>query len=606
MPKNKINLIGFASLAILILIIFYRFSSYSLFDSDFWWHISTGRYIVTNNSIPDSDPFSFTSAMDENKNLYPERENFILKQYWLAQVIFYLIFEHTGAKGIILLRAILLTATLVIVLWRLQRWSVSFPVMFAFIFLLFTNLTRSTGERPVLFTIFFTAVAFFILEDFKQKKNRRIFLLAPLMFFWSNLHGGFIIGIGIIGVVMLSEGVNIIIKKSVYSRHDIKLFYGVSILAIICSYINPAGWDTFHIVMSSKYLPFTTGIQEYQSPLFYFQNKYYPIAYHYIIIACLFPLILLIRNKKFDFGHAVLLLIFLVASLSASRFTVYYAIIGAMILGKEADAFLKGLLDGRITERVKSQLFMGLAFTCVLSSLLFAAGVLNVGALGFNILKGSVPERAANFMVKNNIQGNIFNDYAYGGYLTWRLYPEKTFIDSRALNLTVMTEYGWVANAVTSVSGKELTAGKKPLWGRILENYNIDIILLSTLDTYGQVSNLIFDLVEGNEWVPVFCDDISVIFIKDTTQNREIIEKSRLTKETVYNYIILHALNLAMSNKSNYHFLETIAKNFQKMDRLNDALLAYTYALKRFPRPELQNEINKIEAELKMRDTLKK
>ncbi len=118
----KKNIVGPLALLILLLTFFYSYASRSLFDSDFWWHISTGRHILQHNTIPDTDPFSFTSGLEENKNLYPLRENFILKQYWLAQIIFYRIYDYAGAAGIIVLRALLLTLTIVFVLWRLQRW----------------------------------------------------------------------------------------------------------------------------------------------------------------------------------------------------------------------------------------------------------------------------------------------------------------------------------------------------------------------------------------------------------------------------------------------------------------------------------------------------
>ena len=149
------------------------FLTVPLWDYDFWWHIATGRYIVETGSLPEKDLFSYTSTLAENKNVFPVWENFILKQYWLSQIIFYLIYDYTGPKGIIILRTVLLVLTLLIVFWRLQRWSVSFPVSFIFVFTLFTLLTRSTGERPVLFTIFLLPLPFscwMILRIIKAKR----------------------------------------------------------------------------------------------------------------------------------------------------------------------------------------------------------------------------------------------------------------------------------------------------------------------------------------------------------------------------------------------------------------------------------------------------
>ena len=603
MTPKKTYLIGIASLIIFLLSFFYFFAVVSLFDSDFWWHVSTGRYIVTNRSLPDSDPFSFTSALDENKNLHPQRENFILKQYWMSQIIFYLLYKNAGAAGIILLRALLLTLTLIIVLWRLRRWSVSLPICFIFLSFLLTIIVRSTGERPVLFTILFTALTFFIIEDFKGKRDKRIFLLSPVMLLWSNLHGGFVLGVVFIMVFMLGEGMKMVLNKSTYTKREIILFYTATIMALGFSFINPTGWDVFIITFSSKYKAFTEGIQEYQSPIFYFRYKVYPLLYGYVILALIFPLILILRNKRVDLTHIVLLSGLLFMSLSASRFIIYYSTIAVMVLGREVDTVLNGLLSGRISEKINSKLSSALIVTCLVSSILFAVGIFKFEYFRFGIASYySVPEKAVDFMASNSLQGNIFNDYAYGGYITWRLYPEKTFIDTRALNLTVMAEYGWIINAVNSITGKKLAPGRMPLWERLLVHYDINIIFLAPLDVYGKIPYIIFELAEGDKWVPVYCDPLSIIFIKNTEPNREIIARAKLSKDIVYNMLIYATVRSAMTNKVNYTYLASIGQTFYKMGRLKDALVAYKYAMKRLPSPQILSEIDKIESELKTKE----
>jgi len=50
-------------------------------DPDFFWHISTGRWILENKALPSEDPFSYTTP-----RLLSDREFFILRSYWLSQV----------------------------------------------------------------------------------------------------------------------------------------------------------------------------------------------------------------------------------------------------------------------------------------------------------------------------------------------------------------------------------------------------------------------------------------------------------------------------------------------------------------------------------------
>jgi len=589
----------------LILTFFLQFLRMNLWDHDFWWHIATGRYIVTERHLPEKDPFSFTSAMEENNNLFPKRENFILKQYWLSQILFYLLYDYAGPKGIILLRSTLYIMTILFVLWRLQRWSVSLPVSFISVFSLFMLLTsRLTGERPVLFTILFTAVLFFILEDFRDKKDRRILLLPPLMLFWSNLHGGFIIGVGIIMIFMFCEGLKIVLKRNVYTRREIILFYTATIAALGFSFINPTGWDAFVIALSSKYKPFIEGIQEYDSLFTVYKERLSSINSWHMALVVLFPLVLIIRNRKFDFTHIMLLAVLLIMSVSAVRFVDYFGIIAVMVIGREMDMWIKDLFRSRFSEQKYARLLNWLTVATFFSLMFFIAGSTFKNP-GFTLARDySVPEKAVDFIEKNGLKGNMFNDFAYGGYLTWRLYPgEKTFIDTRALNFTVMTEFGWIARAVDSIYRAEPSPTKGPLWERLLNHYNINFVFLNPHDVHGTLLRIIFKLSDSDKWVPVYCDPISIIFVRNTEQNRHVIEKFRLSKEVIYNTLIYQSAKLALLKTVNPRPLMSLGETFYEMGRLNDAIKAYQYALKRMPgSPVIKKRLAQIESDMKMKE----
>lgn len=602
---NKKNLVIIISAFVILLsTFFYVYLSVRLFDSDFWWHIATGKYIVETGTIPDRDPFSFTANREENRNLLPERENFLLKQYWLGQTIFYLIFDLFGPKGIITLRALILFMVILLVLWRLTRLKVSFYIIFVFIFFVYLDLARFTGERPVLFTILFTVLTFIILEEFKQKKTKILLLLIPLMLLWANLHGGFIIGVVIIGIYMIFEGIKIIFKKADYTKREISLFYIVTILALGASYINPTGWEAFSIAISPKYKFLETGIQEYQSPFVLYLSKLSSIDYGYIPLVVLFPVILLLRNRKIDLTNVILLAGLFIMAAKSGRYTIYYVSIAAIVLGKETDILVRQLFSG-ISEKTFTKIHTAFAVLALISSLIFFVGVFKFQWLQLDVARGSyVPEGTVDFVEENKLEGNMLNTATYGGYITWRLYPwKKTFIDTRWLNFTVQQEFAWIANTVESFSGKELTEGKKPLWKRLLKNYNINFVLIETLDVYGNVPKLLLTLTEDDDWAPVYAEPMAFVFIRNIPKNSTIIEKFRLQKDHVYNTVIMVAAQMAIYKESNPKYLITLGKTFYSMGRLNDALTAYEYALQRFPKEQYAHDmIARIKSELKDKD----
>jgi hypothetical protein len=580
--------------------VFLIFLKVDLWDYDFWWHIATGRYIVETGTIPDKDPFSYTSNLDENRNPFPGWENSVLKQYWLSQIILYLIYDYAGPKGIIILRSVLLILTLFLVFRQLQRWSVSLPVTFIFVFMLFTILMKALGERPVLFTILFTALAFFILEDFKDKKDKRILLLPPLMLLWSNLHGGFILGVVIIMSFIIGEGIKILLKKDEYTRHEIILFYTVTIMSIGLSFINPTGWDAFSFALSTKYRPFTEGVYEYQSPFLMYKNKLMQVQYSYVFLVLIFPIVLILRNRKFDLSHFMLLSGTLIMSISAMRFIVYYGIIGAMVLGKESDILIRNLLKMKFSDKAYQKILNGLTIAIFFSAILFMTGFLKFKDLNFDIARYySVPAAAVDFIEKNSLQGNMFNDMNYGGYIAWRLYPwQKTFIDTRAPNFAVRLESGWIEGGVDSVDGTN-SDKNVAVWKVLLNHYKVNFVFMPLLNLYGYIPPLIFKLSESEMWVPVYCDMSSIIFIRNTPENSEVINKFRLSKDDVYNRIIyMSTMNALLVDKINPGYFISLGETFYRMGRLHDALIAYRYALKRLPNPVIQKKINQIESEM--------
>src|SRR4051794_16207019 len=92
-------ILGFGALLLISL-----FTSESS-DSDTWWHLKTGQYILQQHKLPVPDPFSWTTYM--GKPAYPGEETtryFNLTHEWLSQVMLYGSFAAAGFKGLFFLR----------------------------------------------------------------------------------------------------------------------------------------------------------------------------------------------------------------------------------------------------------------------------------------------------------------------------------------------------------------------------------------------------------------------------------------------------------------------------------------------------------------------
>ena len=165
-------------------------------DSDTWWHLKTGQYILQTHQLPDPDPFAFTTK--SAGAAYPDEpivRHFNLTHEWLAQILFYLAYATGGFTGLVILRALLLIAVCAFTGLVAHRRTGSFYWAIAAAIATGTVANRYVSDRPFLFSFVLVAAAFAILEY-----RRWMWALPPMFLFWANVHGGFFLGWVILGV----------------------------------------------------------------------------------------------------------------------------------------------------------------------------------------------------------------------------------------------------------------------------------------------------------------------------------------------------------------------------------------------------------------------
>jgi hypothetical protein len=159
-------------------------------DTDFWWHLKTGQFIVQHHALPVPDPFAYTTAM--SPAAYPGEEqvrHFNLTHEWLAQIVLYGVYCVGGLPAITLVRAALLAALCGLVGLLAARRTENFYLGIAATFATASLATIATVDRPMILTFVFVALFMTLLEF-----RRALWLLPPLALVWANCHGGFFMG----------------------------------------------------------------------------------------------------------------------------------------------------------------------------------------------------------------------------------------------------------------------------------------------------------------------------------------------------------------------------------------------------------------------------
>lgn len=140
-------------------------------SNDFWWHLSTGEHILSSGMLPETDPFTYTAAEDDPE--FPGRPAFMLKQYWLAQVLYALEYKYTGLKGIIVSRG-LVFVLIAIFLVAVAKTGADIRSTFIllFLFALATRTAIEDSDRPHVF-MFLCSIILVAAVEWSVRTNKK-------------------------------------------------------------------------------------------------------------------------------------------------------------------------------------------------------------------------------------------------------------------------------------------------------------------------------------------------------------------------------------------------------------------------------------------------
>jgi hypothetical protein len=187
------------------------------------------------------------------------------------------------------------------------------------------------------------------------------------------------------------------------------------------------------------------------------------------------------------------------------------------------------------------------------------------------------PEGAARFLKENRIAGNMFNPYVWGGYLMWELYPDyKVFIDGRGLIGEVFFQ------EVRVLGASRQPVEQLPEWKAILKAYNVDFIITYSVDNFtGRLVPLIPALLNDPAWHLIYMDNISLIFLQERPEYRDIIDRFGLPKEWLWNEVAVEAALKAQDYGWNVNYSITMGDAFYAKGSYAEAKNAYVKALEK-------------------------
>ena len=157
-------------------------------DPDLWGHVRFGQDVLASGRLTATDPYSFTSDRPW------------INHEWLAEVLMAAAFDRAGGLGLNLLRLLVIGAALAFV-WRRSR-TVAPRYRSIVVALAAVGITlRALPVRPQLFSLACFAALLAALTTAEEDRRDAVLLAIPPIFaLWVNLHGGWIVGLGTMGL----------------------------------------------------------------------------------------------------------------------------------------------------------------------------------------------------------------------------------------------------------------------------------------------------------------------------------------------------------------------------------------------------------------------
>ncbi len=539
-----------------------------LSNTDTWWHLAAGRWIVTHGTVPHLDTLSWTVPDHPWINVQ-----------WLFDVIIYGIYTLGGPTLLVVSSAMAYAAAIALMLVNVRRHVG--PVTAAVLCAWAVVVSQERFEiRPEMVSYLLLSVMLWLYATGRVPNSKRLWLIPAVMLLWANCHSLFVLGV----VIIISQMVgSLITDLSMFPsgwrrpvepavRRQVLTTGAVGLAATL---INPffIKGATFPFKLMSRINgdnPVFRSIGEFRRPFESYFVTYSVVAYRWffffaaaVVLAAVVVAALqrstgstssgkglsraerrrLVRaeqrrkvapsphshEQKQELNHAIVHIdladIAVLAgiaylSLLARRNMALLAIGGTPYI-----AACLALLATRFPHALKSALTRVKGVLAAVMILLVLGGYWFIASNGFykwtddlrefglGQLDMKFPIRTAAFMKAQGLPGPLYNDLGNGGYLAWaEPIPGGVYMDGR-LEVYDADFFGQYIREIANPRE----------WQAEMDRKGIQTVL--QFHWWGNTRSLIQYLVHDSRWALVYYDETSVLLVR-RAGNEEVINRA--------------------------------------------------------------------------------
>jgi hypothetical protein len=492
-----------------------------LSDCDTGWHIRTGEWIVANHWVPARDIFSYSKAGDP-----------WFAWEWGSDVLMAWL-NAAGGLRVVALCALALISTIFALVFVVSRRKANPLVAVVVTMLAAAASSIHWLARPHLFTLLFLVLFYAALEQVREGRDRLwgvpyLAILPVATVIWTNLHGGFFVGVVIIGVYGASEVLRALVASETQrpdALRQARRYLVCAAAALAASLINPYFYHLHAHMLQYLGDPFNSEhIVEFLSPNFHgIQAIFFEVMLALGAGAACWNL------ARGHFTEPLLLVAMGHAALLAARNIPLFMILAAPIVCAAIQECLDALPGWNVAGWLRQVVarFNRLAAETATTEAIGRWHLVSIGAMAVVAALIYAPHPPKRFraefdpksypagalaLLRQDPAARIFTHDEWGDYLIWKLYPgHKVFVDGRSDFYGDDFEYKYLD--VMNV---------KYGWEKTLGRFGVNTILLPP------TTPLAGALKESSHWRVVYDDGIALVFRPVAERAQQTISAANL------------------------------------------------------------------------------
>jgi hypothetical protein len=373
---------------------------------DLAYHVKAGDLMVAEHALPRTDTFAWTTAgrpwLDQN---------------WGAQLVLYGIWRLGGFPLLTVVNALLGVATWALVAAACRRRTANLRLIAGAVLTGYAVAAATFSTRPQMFSLLLFAAELYLLEVARTRP--RVALAIPLLMpLWANLHGAFVVGIGLLAIEVAAAAWR-------RDRPGTVRYLLVVVASVAGLLANPWGVRVLGYVFSVPTNQVVTGFISEWGP-----TNVRELPGTLVLAACGVLVIALVRAPSLAQVPEQLLRMALLGGLA------FWAVRGVAWFGLALPITLCALARQRPPRPAAADrgvpVVSGLMLVCLAVALVAATPPVQRTLSGPRPELVAAPVATADWLAANPQPGRMFNYQPWGSYLELRLAPRvQVGFDSR-------------------------------------------------------------------------------------------------------------------------------------------------------------------------------